>query len=103
MWPVKLLFCLFALLLSKSGFAQVAEITPLPQLYRNSVYLELAGNAGVLSLNYERLIPVANSRKTLALRAGGIMAPYGNRRDRFGFEFAIPVEASMLMGKRAVK
>jgi hypothetical protein len=74
-----------------------------PELYRNSFYVELGGNAMALSLNYERLIPFAKPGNTLALRIGGIVGPNGRFGPNMGYEFYLPLEASVFMGKRAVK
>lgn len=100
------LFCLFLIAFSKESFAQnfQPEAIEVPELYRNSVYLELAGNGGdAPTLNYERLIPLAATNKTLALRIGGIYAVNGNFREDYNYELRVPLEASILMGKRAVK
>jgi hypothetical protein len=100
-----LLFGVFLLTFSSAIYAQVPEEKPVPEsgLYRNSVFIELAGNAAVLSFNYERLIRFATPGKTLVLRAGTFLAPYGIKRNNFSYELFLPLEASVLMGKRAVK
>ena len=100
-----LLFCLFLLAFPKDSFAQnfQPETAVAPGLYRNSVYLEIGGNAGGLSLNYERLVPFANINNYLALRVGGIFVPYGRVGRNLGYEFYLPLEASVLLGRRAVK
>lgn len=105
MRKARLLFCLAGLVFSGKAFAQQRELAPqaTPGLYRNSVYLEIGGNAGVGSLNYERLIPMARPANTLVLRAGGMLAAFGNRQAGFNYEFYLPLEASVLLGKRAVK
>ena len=100
-----LLFCLFCIAFSERGGAQTTQpgMEGVPDLYRNSLYLEIGGNGGLLSLNYERLVPFAKPGNTLALRVGGIFIPNGNQQRGFGYEFYLPLEASVLMGKRAVK
>lgn len=100
-----LLFSLCCLALSGKCFAQITEpeTKAFPELYRNSIYLEIGGNGGLLTLNYERLIPIAAPHNTLALRVGGLFAPNGNQQVGFGYEFYLPLEGSVLMGKRAVK
>ena len=100
-----LLFCLLSIAFSGKVMAQneMPETGNMPDFYRNSVYLELGGNAALTSINYERLIPFAVPGKTLALRAGTFLAPYGLKRNNFSYELFLPVEASVLMGKRAVK
>src|SRR6476620_10684294 len=100
-----LLFFLFLLAFSESAYAQTPEGKLLPEsgLYRNSVFIELAGNAGALSLNYERLVPLAAPGKTLVLRAGTFLAPNRIGHNNYSYELVLPFEASMLMGKRNVK
>src|SRR5688572_22289626 len=100
-----LLFCLFLLAFSGNVFAQSAEENSLPvsDLYRNSVFIELAGNAALVSLNYERLFPLADPGKKLVLRAGTFFAPYSIRPNDISYELFLPLEASLLLGKRAVK
>src|SRR5688572_11215631 len=100
-----LLIGLIFLVFSSTIYAQTPEEKPVPEtgLYRNSVFIELAGNAAVLSLNYERLFPLAVPGKTLVLRAGTLLLPYGLKRNNFSYELFLPLEASVLMGRRAVK
>ena len=100
-----LLFGLLCLTFSGKSFGQIAgpAAQVIPELYRNSIYLEIGGNGGVGSLNYERLVPFAKPGNMLALRIGTIFAPYGRPGPDFGYEFYLPLEASMLLGKRAVK
>src|SRR5205085_2704212 len=93
------------LVFSSTIYAQTPEEKPVPEpgLYRNSVFIELAGNAAVLSLNYERLLPIAVPGKTLVLRVGTFLALDRIKRNNFSYELFLPLEASMLMGKKAVK
>ena len=100
-----LLFCLFLLAFSGNVFAQSAEENLLPEsdLYSNSVFIEFAGNAALVSLNYERLFPLADPGKTLVLRAGTFLAPYSIKQNDISYELFLPLEASVLMGKRAVR
>jgi len=100
-----LLFCLFCIAFSGRSFAQISapETGAVPDLYRNSIYLEIGGNGGLLTLNYERLIPLAAPHKMLALRVGGLFVPSGSRQTGYDYEFYLPLEVSVLMGKRAVK
>ena len=106
MQKVVLLFCLIQIAFSGRILAQVPVFNsePQPILYRNSIYIELAGNAGAApSLNYERLIPFTASNKTLVLRVGGIYAVNGNLREDYNYELLVPLEASVLLGQKAVK
>jgi len=101
-----LLFFLFCIAFSERSGAQTIQpgMEAMPDLYRNSLYLEIGGNGGdAPSLNYERLIPLAAPNKTLALRIGGFYAVNGNFREDYNYELRVPLEASILMGKRAVK
>ncbi|RZK50092.1 MAG: hypothetical protein EOO99_02580 [Pedobacter sp.] len=61
------------------------------QLNRNSLYVELGGNSGIYSLNYDRLLDV-NNRLKFAPRIG--FSTIGRRW------FSIPFEANILWSKQ---
>lgn len=63
--------CLLLFLVGLSfGQNQNVETTTMTTvLPRNSFYVELGGNAGMISINYERLVPLAD-RTGLGLRVG---------------------------------
>jgi len=61
---------------------------------KNSIYLELGGNAFYYSVNYERIILTTNVVH-LSLRAG-----YGTSIEYFGEYSIIPMELNLLFGKK---
>jgi hypothetical protein len=85
-----LLFCLFWVAFFGKSFAQLSG--------NNSVYLELGGNAGLGSLNYERLFPVRDNL-SFAGRVGGLYLPDGKKN----YVYMLPAELSVLWGENALK
>lgn len=95
-----LLFCLFLIALSKTSWAQTESDSIVnPNFYRNSVYLEVGGNAGFGSVNYERLIPLSNRKTILAFRLGTLFIPEGKPEGKFKYELLVPIEVSVLLGE----
>jgi len=100
-----LLFALFFLAFSGTSAAQNASADSAISFrpYRNSIYIELGGNAVFGSVNYERLFPYAAAPgTTLALRVGGFFHP-GNNDSGVKNILIIPLESSAFWGRRAVK
>ncbi|MDG1477308.1 MAG: hypothetical protein P8Q14_09185, partial [Vicingaceae bacterium] len=61
---------------------------------KNSIYLELGGNAVFYSVNYERII-VTTDIVHLSLRAG-----YGTTVEYFGQYSIVPLELNLMFGKK---
>jgi len=67
-----------------------------PELKRNTIFIELLGNGGIYSLNYDRIL-LSKEKWKLAGRAG---VSYFNFSDDFNTQYyAIPLEVSYLVGK----
>ena len=67
-----------------------------PKLKRNTIFIELLGNGGFYSLNYDRIL-ISKEKWKLAGRAG---VSYFNFFDDFNTQYyAIPLEVSYLVGK----
>ena len=99
-----LLSCLFWLAFYGKVWAQVEPDSIInPNSYRNSVYAELGGNGVAGSVNYERLIYLAASDATMALRIGGIFIPEGYDGGKLKYEMLVPFEVSFFRGSKAVK
>jgi hypothetical protein len=71
--------------------------------YRNSVYAELGGNAIVGSFNYERIFALPNANTFAFCRLGGLFVPVIKVGGNTAYEFLIPVEISLIHGRKAVK
>ena len=79
---------LLFLLTSAASFAQ--------EFKKNAVYLELAGNGIIYSINYDRVIPISNQLK-LAPRIGFELLPKRENSD-YG-KFIVPLEINSLWSK----
>lgn len=93
---IKRCFSLILLLTCASPCLAQADAAPVTRVARNAVYLELLGNGGLYSVNYERIL-----NDTLALRVGFATwnSPAifydGTPPDRFT---TVPVTMSYLLG-----
>lgn len=98
-----LLFTLFLIAFSGKGRAQETKKDSVERWRkpRNAVYLESFGNAGIASVNYERLI-YPKATQTFALRAG--MLPMANREnaDTSYLHLFVPLEVTVLPRKKNV-
>lgn len=95
-----ILFCLFWVAFSARSGAQplAADSASKAAPYRNSVYLEFLGNAGIGSVNYERLVLTRND-PNVAIRVGGLLLPDRKR----SYLLLLPTEVSFINGKRNLK
>ncbi len=84
----KIIFITILLAIAFTSFAQ--------QIKKNSVYLELAGNGIIYSVNYDRIIPISNHFK-LAPRIGISLLPTSKNSDYSNF--ISPVEINALWAK----
>jgi hypothetical protein len=89
-------FILFHILVSSILNAQDTKINVpgINNLRKNSIYLEILGNAAVWSLNYDRTIPL-NNELAVFIRAGG--NEY-HGRDTTGLSFNLTGAAGILHG-----
>lgn len=101
----KTLFTLFFVLIN-FGFvkAQTNEIYSLPKNRYHSVFLELGGNAGLYSLNYEYKFPsMANT--TFTLGSGFSYYPTGANVDGTGTKYShllvVTPAANLLFGRKS--
>jgi len=89
-----LLFSLHIFFISGLYAVKAQELVPEPK--RNTIFVELLGNGGIYSLNYDRIL-ISKEKWKLAGRAG---VSYFNFFDDFNTQFyAIPLEVSHLLGK----
>jgi hypothetical protein len=104
-----LLFCLIPIAFSIQVSAQtVAADSAITQnRYQNSAYLEIGGNALIGSLNYEFQYKWPSTHQAAAFRVGGAYWPYGKadygNRTFHEHSILIPLEATMIYGKRSIK
>jgi len=73
----------------------LAGLTPARAGLNNTIYVELGGNGGFYSINYDRLLTTVKKRHSFGIRAGFSWAPLnGTYRNVFFF----PVTANYLFG-----
>lgn len=68
-----------------------------PHIVKNTVYVELLGNAGLYSLNYDRILVITNKLK-ITSRVG--FSFYSNGKQSALNSFLYPVGVSILYGKK---
>lgn len=86
----KLFPLLFILLCLHSANIQ-AQITA-----KNSIYVELLGNAGLYSFNYDRIVHQRETFK-MSIRGGLSYVPLSSDRD---FQILIPLEWNVMLGRK---
>ncbi len=90
---MKIVLLILVMLIQVSSFAQgtTASANDFESMKKNTIYLELAGNALIYSVNYDRLIT-----PNIACRVGLSALPL-NFPDAYSFSFALPMSASYLL------